>query len=621
VLDFGLAGTPRYMAPEQAAGAPATAASDQYAFCVALAEALRHRGPIPRWLDAIVTRGTAAEPGERFASMAELLRVLARDPATIWRRRAIAGGALALAGATFVVGSARGSHITPCDGGEAEITSVWSTARTPTIAHLRALGTYGAVEADPVATGLDAYGKDWADAHRSACLAHERHELTDAVYERSLGCLARARTSYETVIDVLGSTTAPRLGNAIAAARSLPAADRCALDSAASIIPPPPRLQVEQADALSNEIERVRVLAATDDPRGGPAASEVVTRATALDYVPLIARAKLALGLALLGQQNAKAAIPVLGEAWVAAIDAFDDVTLVEAYARELYARSVIAKPTGDDSGSMLALVEHVAARSGTAGAFARALLFNNLGAVRLGAGDPTGARAWFDRSLREPGKRDAELSATYANRALVTDDPGERDQLFARARQMLAGLLGENHRKTLDVRFQAAFFIADAARAETELRALCETYRRFHAEVAANTIANCYFELGWLAEARGDREATRRAMEIVADGEGFLPPMARAYLLAIDGKHVEAIAAARRVAEELRDQTWAKFNAADAYRFVAAREVELAQHDAAAADAKTAMALFDQLPHLAKMPHFQRRVARTQSMLTRRSP
>ena len=405
--------------------------------------------------------------------MAELLRALGRDPATIWRRRGLAIGAIALAGTMFVVGNVRGAHVTPCDGGEAEITSVWSANREAVIDHLGRLGPYGAAEAERLAGELDTYGTEWAAAHRGACLAHERHELTDPVYERSLGCLARARTSYETVIDVLENTTEPRLGNAIVAARGLPAADRCALDSAASIIPAPPRLLAEQANTLSNDIERARILATTDDPRGAAAASQVVVRATALGYQPLFARAKLAHGLALLEDQDATSAIPVLNDAWVAAIDAFDDITLVEAYAREVYARSVIAKPRDDDTRDALQIIDRVARRSGTAGAFSRALLFNNLGAVRLAAGDTTGARDWFDRSLAETGARDrdAELVATFANRALVTDDPAARDKLFASARDTLTHLLGAHHRKTLDVRFQAAFFIADASRAEAEAR------------------------------------------------------------------------------------------------------------------------------------------------------
>src|ERR1041384_7010889 len=70
VLDFGLAvrgdgaydatsaGTPGYMPPEQARGVVVTAAGDQYALCVSLREALERLGELPRWITAIVDRGT-----------------------------------------------------------------------------------------------------------------------------------------------------------------------------------------------------------------------------------------------------------------------------------------------------------------------------------------------------------------------------------------------------------------------------------------------------------------------------------------------------------------------------------------------------------------------------------
>ncbi|MBZ0236174.1 MAG: serine/threonine protein kinase, partial [Deltaproteobacteria bacterium] len=68
--DGGIAGTPRYMPPEQQAGGAITAAVDQYAFCVSLREAVGDTPgdpppPLPRWIERIVERGTRADPAER----------------------------------------------------------------------------------------------------------------------------------------------------------------------------------------------------------------------------------------------------------------------------------------------------------------------------------------------------------------------------------------------------------------------------------------------------------------------------------------------------------------------------------------------------------------------------
>ena len=88
-------GTPLYMAPEQHAGSAADHRADQFSFCVSLSEALYRQRPfagdsaaeiatrvragelrepprdvvVPGHLRAILTRGLATAPGERFESM------------------------------------------------------------------------------------------------------------------------------------------------------------------------------------------------------------------------------------------------------------------------------------------------------------------------------------------------------------------------------------------------------------------------------------------------------------------------------------------------------------------------------------------------------------------------
>ena len=142
VSDFGLArigaeeegtiaGTPAYMAPEQFTGV-ATAASDQYSFCVALCEVLLGKRPfpeskiheieaararplpqfpraagVPAYVVRALHRGLSREPHDRFPSMDALLAALA-PPA--WRRWALASGAAVIVlGGTVLATSALSS--------------------------------------------------------------------------------------------------------------------------------------------------------------------------------------------------------------------------------------------------------------------------------------------------------------------------------------------------------------------------------------------------------------------------------------------------------------------------------------------------------------------------------
>jgi eukaryotic-like serine/threonine-protein kinase len=102
-------GTPRYMAPEQYEGRPATARSDQYGFCVMLWEALcgelpvhepcpdalagprnwtlrppPRRARLPRRVRGALARGLERDPSRRWSTMSDLLAALSHRS---WLRR------------------------------------------------------------------------------------------------------------------------------------------------------------------------------------------------------------------------------------------------------------------------------------------------------------------------------------------------------------------------------------------------------------------------------------------------------------------------------------------------------------------------------------------------------
>ena len=626
------AGTPRYMPAEQAEGRELTPAVDQYSFCVSLREALVGRNAdgnndavMPRWLDEILTEGTSREPANRYGSMDELLRALARDPATVWRRRALVAGALGFAGITFAVGTTRSEELEVCGGSDEQIARTWNPAtRDKMIEHIRALGPYADAEATRLANVFDDYRDKWAVAHRDACIAQERKELTPQLYETTLGCLARTRIEFETAIDLASRARADRLPNVAEAASALPSSALCLIATQASTVKPAPSAIATKVAVLGSMVARARMLAIAQTEDSLKETARVAEETRKLNYLPLFARAKLEQGIALKLQGDSKLAFEALDEATRAALASHEDVVAVEAFARALHlvATSEV-KDLPANAKERVGAMDFVAAiadRLGPEGAFAKALLHNNIGVLHFTTGSGDKARASFELARIHAGnvvEKHAELNTVWRSVAMFSEDPHVREQLLKQVGLDLADELGPDHPNTLQAKIDHAMLVRHRDRALETLRAPCDRYQQVHPHLQEK-IAECAFEVGWLSEERGDLVGARAAMAAIKFSTAYERVLASGYFLQLDENHAEVVRTMSAfVDERLREEhLYARFRAVDAIQLIATSLVQLGRRAEAVERLRGALEILDGLPFLKKLTFYQRRLARIQARL-----
>ena len=188
----------------------------------------------------------------------------------------------------------------------------WNTGTSAGIAaHLRSLGPYGIEVAAALPTELERYAADWAIAHQSACRAHERGELTPELYAANLGCLTRARVALATTSEVLVAASVARLPDAVVAARGLPMVEGCRVEAETSAVAPPAQAISTRVAEIGADVVRARTLALAVDPRAVDVAARADREAVDLAYAPLVGKAALVHGFALLLQHKRPEAIAV----------------------------------------------------------------------------------------------------------------------------------------------------------------------------------------------------------------------------------------------------------------------------------------------------------------------
>ena len=453
-------GTPAYMAPEQHRGRGVDAKSDQYAFCVALYEALwghrpfkgdklqelaaaKERGdirsvppdapPVPRWVRRIVLRGLVAEPAQRWPSMEALVAALGRDPS---RTRARWLGATAIVAAAGVSIAFAGRKPALCTGAPGQLDGVWDASRRGALeAALSATSVPHAAETwMRVEQAVDAYAQRWIDGHTDACEAtHLRREQSQAVMDARMQCLHARRRDLSALVDALSHADAEVAHKAVDAVHRLPALAPCAdVESVLAQVPPPDDPEVrERVESIRGQLAQANALSAAGRYDEGLALAERAhADALAVGYPPLVPEAAYSLAVLLEETGSYEPSAERLQESYFEGRrTGMDEVAARAAAALVFTLGERLARH--DEAFVWAEHAEAEIARFGTE--TMRATLYQNLAALHRAAGDLERAQEIFERALslceRALGPDHPQTGRAVMGLALLQAERGHLDE------------------------------------------------------------------------------------------------------------------------------------------------------------------------------------------------
>ncbi|HFE46720.1 MAG TPA: tetratricopeptide repeat protein [Nannocystis exedens] len=249
-----LVGTPAYMAPEQHLGVHVDARCDQFAFCVALYEALYEAHPfpcksyfdlrrqvlsgevtppptqsdVPPQVREAILRGLEVVPDKRFPTMEALLKALRDEPRS--QRFAILG-LLAALFAIIVIGSIMSRPPRSCADSERHFRGIWDQeARKEAEQAFAATGRpYAATSWKNSSSALNRYSADWMTMRREACEATAvYHEQSAELLDLRMACLDRHLRRFAATAKLFREADSAVVLRAVNAAEALPTLDACA---------------------------------------------------------------------------------------------------------------------------------------------------------------------------------------------------------------------------------------------------------------------------------------------------------------------------------------------------------------------------------------------------------
>ncbi|MCH9687480.1 MAG: serine/threonine protein kinase [Deltaproteobacteria bacterium] len=314
-------GTIRYMPLEQLRGGRVDERSDQFAFCVALYEALygcapfelssargrlltlerqrplepRGRAPASVW--RVIRRGLARDPADRWPDLNALLDAL------VGRRRALIRGGLigtaaAVAGAVLWLGTGEpGAFERLCDEGET-LAGIWDEPRRQAVAARfdRTNFAHAPGSRDRVLANFDDFATQWSEQRQQLCTADEIEPRRPAIARARSLCLSVGRLRLDMLVGLLleepdHAADETTLAGAVVASHELEDPGRCANERQVIILAPPPAIEA-QAQALHVDILRLHDLRMLGRPdRASELVEPTIARADVLGHTPLVAAA------------------------------------------------------------------------------------------------------------------------------------------------------------------------------------------------------------------------------------------------------------------------------------------------------------------------------------------
>ncbi len=285
-----LMGTALFMAPEQHRGEEVTPACDQFAYCVALYQALTGKQPfagttyqelrknvlggrlrpihasakVPKWLQALLKTGLARNAGDRHSSMDVLLIALQAPPSSK-RASVLLLLAIPLLGLSLYGGFAltRDDRSESCADPDESLEGVWDVATQGRIS-----AVFAAADRQSAFTvyraSVDKHVKDWRALHAAVCkLSESQGAAAQAGDTAQKSCLSE-RLNYlsELSLKLQVGNENTLLDRAVKAVVNMSPLNRCSLEKVNFVVDPLPPSSEERrkVQSLNNVRHKAQAL-------------------------------------------------------------------------------------------------------------------------------------------------------------------------------------------------------------------------------------------------------------------------------------------------------------------------------------------------------------------------